>query len=164
MTLILNTAIQYFHWIFWFVIINHQTKLGWKRIISSEDIVEIYFYCIIPHCDQLRSFPETTHAVTELWSGAKLEQFKKYHLDKKLHFECLLWSWPWTQLSHIFIGHFGLWSYDDLPHKQVWLQKNHRFTRYSTEHSYIFRYMQVIHIQICKSSLLPHTCQPSVPV
>ena len=33
------------------MIINHQTKLGRKRIISSEDIVETYFDCIILHCD-----------------------------------------------------------------------------------------------------------------
>ena len=39
-TLTLHTAIQYFHWKFWLMLLYHQTKFICKRIISSEDIVK----------------------------------------------------------------------------------------------------------------------------
>ena len=55
-TFILNTAIQYFHWTLWLMVIYHQTK---KRILSSEAIAETVtsWSYVSPHCDLDDSTP-----------------------------------------------------------------------------------------------------------
>ena len=66
-TLALNTAIQSFHRTLRFMTMYYQTKLGCKRITSSEDTVEaIMSDSVSPHCDLYLDDTEQTIPNT-LW-------------------------------------------------------------------------------------------------
>ena len=89
-TLTLNTAIQYFHWILWLIKICHQTSFGSKRIISSADTVEMVIFWslwlwpwtqkpfLLLFCVTLWLKMKHRHAEFRY----KIEKFRKYFLDE----------------------------------------------------------------------------------
>ena len=98
-TLILNTAIQYFHWTFWLMVIYLQTK---KRILSSEAIAETVtsWLYVSPHCDLDDSTPFCWPCDTPVYDSVSpykvwLQQVQQFRSRTNINwnFECSLWPW-----------------------------------------------------------------------
>lgn len=91
-----NTAIQYFYWSLWLMMICNQPKSGGKRIISTETLVEtvIFWLSISPHCEldlkdsnpffSLHNTLSHMHCNTNFWFQ-KVEHFRRHLLDKARH-------------------------------------------------------------------------------
>ena len=115
-TLTLNTATQYFHWTFWFMMIYHQTRFGWKRIISSEDVVKTVAFWLYT---SLWPWPWRQQPNCFAWHGClwwrititslvqKIEQFRKHNPNKQLKFWTFAVSLTLNTAIQYF--HWTLW-------------------------------------------------------
>ena len=112
-------AEQMFSKTLWLMMTYHQTKFGWKKISSFEDITETIIFQLNEPC--LWSWPwreqhmffcmiiwlmvvhhHTKHGYnTVLW-------FRKYCLAKhQLEYCTSLWPWPWTEQTILVLDTLG---------------------------------------------------------
>ena len=106
--------LKFLHKRLWLMIMYYQTKFSSKRISSSTDtkeIVIIWSYELLHWPFFLSVFLHDTPSYNDASQHQVWKQnvwgFRRYHLDKHLHFDPLLWPWPWMQLSNFF--HTSLW-------------------------------------------------------
>ena len=116
-TVTLTTAIQYFHWTLWLMLIYHQNKSGCTKIITSEAIVETVIFSLYKPLLTLKTatsdiFSFDTPAYDDVsphpvWLHKVKCSEDTIQTNINCTFEHLLWSW--SQQPNISTWHFGSW-------------------------------------------------------